>query len=71
MLALLSTMGVCARKMAFRGVGMEKHVNLVFISNQALLSREQKQNGRILILKRNYSVCQFCQACTDYCFKPI
>ena len=33
------------------------------ISNQALLSREQKQDGTIFILKRNDSVCQFRLAC--------
>lgn len=42
------------------------------ISNQALLSREQKQNGKkIFILERNDSACQFRHACTDHSFKPI
>ena len=41
------------------------------ISNQALLSREQKQDGTIFILKRNDSVCQFRHACTDHSSKPI
>lgn len=41
------------------------------ISNQALLSREQKQDGTIFILMRNDSVYQFRHACTDHSFKPI